>query len=82
MVTIKNNPEWEGIIENDVVVLKVETNFVVVMQVLDIMLVRFKCLEGVFVEMLWKLVSAPLAVIHCKCGELLMKVNCIAANIG
>jgi hypothetical protein len=80
--TIRNNPQWEGVIEDEEVRLKVEGNLGAVGRILGIMMGKEKEIEGRWVEMLWKLVGAPDGCVHRCCGELLMRMTGIVPYIG
>jgi hypothetical protein len=62
--------------------LKIEKNYQIVVQILDIILVKYKSIENNLIDFLWKLVAAPSSLLHCKSGELLMKVNSITSAVG
>jgi hypothetical protein len=78
---LKKNPEWQGIIEEEDVYLRVEKTFKAVTDILTL-LQSNKALDKREVELLWRLVAAPSEVIHSRTGAILLEVPSISRMIG
>lgn len=57
--TLKNHPEWEGIIEKEEADLKIEKSLKFALSILSHYLDAHKAIEKSQIELLWKLVSSP-----------------------